>query len=72
MPQHHRLVNFGLPEPGPLLARAENLDSDILAPPTTTPDLAEATLSDRFHELDLAGYTPLYQERQTYLGEDGH
>lgn len=72
VPQHHRLINFNLPEPRPLLAGAEDLDGDILTPPTTTPDFAEATLSDRLHQLNLAGYAPLYQKRQAYLDEDGH
>lgn len=72
VPQHHRLVNFGLSEPRSLFSRAKDLDSDILTSPTTTPDLAEATFPDRFHELNLAGYAPLYQKRQAYLGEDGH
>lgn len=72
MPQHHRLIDLGFPEPGPLLPRAENLHGNVLAAPTAAPNLAEATFSDRLYELNLARYAPLYQKRQAYLREDGH
>lgn len=72
VPEHHRLVNFGLPEPRPFFARAEDFHSNILTPPTTTPHLTEPTFSDRLHQLNLACYASLYQKRQAYLREDGH
>jgi len=72
MPQHHRLINFGFPEPGSLFPRAEDLHGNVLAAPATAPNLAEATFSDRLHELDLARYAPLYQKWQAYLREDEH
>lgn len=72
VPQHHRLVDLGLAEPGSLLPRAEDLHGDVLATPTTAPNLAKATFADRLHQLDLARYAPLYQKRQAYLREDGH
>lgn len=72
VPEHHRLVNFGLPEPRPFFARTEDFYSNILTSPTTTPHFTEPTFSDRLHQLNLAGYASLYQKRQAYLREDGH
>lgn len=72
VPEHHRLVNFGLSKPRPFFARAEDFHSNVFASPTTTPHLAKPTFSDRLHQLNLAGYASLYQKRQAYLREDGH
>lgn len=67
MPQHHCLIYFCFSEPRALLSRAEYLDSYVLTPPASTPYLAKSPFADCLDELNLAGYTPLYQERQTYL-----
>lgn len=65
MPQHHRLVNFGLTEPRALFARAENLYGHILTPPSASPNLAEPSLAYDVNKLDLPGNGALHQKRQT-------
>jgi len=57
--EHHSLVDFSFAEPRTLLSRREDLDSDILTTPPTTPHLTETSFTDNVQQLDLAGDTTL-------------
>lgn len=64
MPQHHRLVDLGLAEPGALLAGGEDLHRHLLSAPLAAPHLAEAALADALLEDYGSGDGPLDQQRQ--------
>ena len=70
VPQHDRLVDLGLPEPGALLPGREDLDGDLLAAPLPPPHLAEAPLPDALLQDDGPGDGPLDQQRQPWGGGD--
>lgn len=66
MSQHHRLVDFGLPEPGAFLTGGEDLHGDLLAAPFTPPHLSKTPLADTLLEDDGPRDGPLDQQGQTW------
>jgi len=65
VPKHYRLIDFRLAEPGALFATREDLYRHVLSAPTSTPDFAEAPLSNDMTQLHLAGNRTLHQQGQT-------
>ncbi len=53
LPEHDRLVDVRLPEPGFLVSTGEYLDGDVLAPPVASPHLAVPPLTHTLHQRHL-------------------
>lgn len=68
VPQHDRLVDLGLSEPGALLPGREDLDRHVSAAPLPSPHLPKAAFSYDLLQNDGPGHGPLHKQWQTCRG----
>lgn len=63
VPQHHRLINFRLPKPGPFISGGEDFHSYIFPAPFSTPDFAKSAFSYNFLQDNSPCDCSLYKQR---------
>lgn len=57
--EHDSLINLCFPEPGPLVPRGEDLNSNILSSPLAPPHLPKTALPDALLQDDGSSYSSL-------------